>query len=122
MAMCKRFSPSAMGAFVVGSFAVLVAAIVVVGSGRMFQKPVRFVCFFQGDVNGLKVGAPVKFRGVQIGAVSTIRILLEPGQGRLRAGATGFRLPIFIDVDKSQLLAMGGTGQALSESGFEEAV
>ena len=71
--MSKRFSPTAIGAFVVGSFALLVAAIVVVGSGKMFQKPVRFVCFFPGDVNGLKVGAPVKFRGVQIGEVATIQ-------------------------------------------------
>jgi len=118
--MSKRFSPTAIGAFVVGSFALLVAAIVVVGSGRMFQKPVRFVCFFRGGVNGLKVGAPVKFRGVQIGQVATIRLLLGPGEGRMRTEVKELRLPVVLEVDPSQLRALGGTGEALTESGFED--
>ena len=87
--MSKRFSTTAIGAFVVGSFALLVAAIVVVGSGKMFQKPVQFVCFFPGDVNGLKVGAPVKFRGVQIGSVASIRLILPPDQGTVRSDLKG---------------------------------
>jgi paraquat-inducible protein B len=120
--MSKRFSPTAIGAFVVGSFALLVAAIVVIGSGRMFQKPVRFLCFFRGDVNGLKVGAPVKFRGVEIGQVATIRLQLPPGEGQMRADVKELRLPVLVDIDGSQLRAMGGTGQALTETGFEAIV
>ena len=38
--MAKRVSPTAIGVFVVASFALLVVAIIVVGSGRMFSKPV----------------------------------------------------------------------------------
>jgi len=120
--MSKRFSPTAIGAFVVGSFALLVAAIVVVGSGRMFQKPIKFVCFFPGGVNGLKVGAPVKFRGVQIGEVADIRVLLGPGEGRMRPEVKELRLPVTLNIDGSQLRAMGGTGQALTEAGFEAIV
>ncbi len=120
--MSKRFSPTAIGTFVVGSFALLVAAIVVVGSGRMFQKPVKFVCFFPGGVNGLKVGAPVKFRGVQLGEVATIRVQLAPGEGRLRSDIKELRLPVIVNIDGSQLRAMGGTGEALTETGFEAAV
>ncbi|HEX4211061.1 MAG TPA: MlaD family protein, partial [Candidatus Binataceae bacterium] len=70
--MAKSVSPTAIGAFVVAAFGILVVVLVVVGSGKLFQKPIRFVCMFQGDLNGLKVGAPVKFRGVQIGVVSSI--------------------------------------------------
>ena len=120
--MSKRFSPTAIGIFVVGSFALLVAAIVVVGSGKMFQKPVQFVCFFRGDVNGLKVGAPVKFRGVQIGEVSAIRLALPPGEGQLRSEVKDLRLAVILNVDSSQLRAMGGTGQALSAHGFADLV
>jgi hypothetical protein len=65
--MAKRVSPTAIGVFVVASFALVVAALIVVGSGNLFRKPLQFICVFQGDVNGLKVGAPVKFKGVQIG-------------------------------------------------------
>ncbi|MGH7001245.1 MAG: MlaD family protein, partial [Stellaceae bacterium] len=64
--MTKRISPAVIGAFIVGAAVVLIAAIMVVGSGQLFKKPLAFVCMFQGDLNGLKIGAPVKFRGVQI--------------------------------------------------------
>ena len=118
--MSKRFSPTAIGMFVVGSFALLVAAIVVVGSGKMFQKPVQFVCFFPGGVNGLKVGAPVKFRGVQIGNVARIQIALPPDQSQVRTDFKELRLPIILDIDSSQLRAMGGTGDVLTEIGFDD--
>jgi paraquat-inducible protein B len=120
--MSKRFSPTAIGMFVVGSFALLVAAIVVVGSGKMFQKPIQFVSFFPGDVNGLKVGAPVKFRGVQIGSVARIQLILPPDEGQLRVDAHELRLPVILNIDSSQLRAMGGTAKALSESGFDDFV
>ena len=120
--MSKRFSPTAIGMFVVGSFALLVAAIVVVGSGKMFQKPVKFVCFFPGGINGLKVGAPVKFRGVQVGEVATIRVALGPDEGQMRTDIKELRLPVIVNIDGSQLHAMGGTGEVLTETGFEAIV
>ena len=120
--MSKRFSPTAIGMFVVGSFALLVAAIVVVGSGKMFRKPVQFVCFFPGGVNGLKVGAPVKFRGVQIGNVARIQIALPPDQGQVRTDFKELRLPIILDIDSSQLRAMGGTDDVLTKIGFDDIV
>ena len=106
--MTKRVSPTVIGAFVVASFAILIVALIVVGSGRMFRKPSRFICMFQGNLNGLKIGAPVKVRGVQIGTVSEIRLRLLPSEGRLRQGVKGLRLPVIIELDKSQLLAKGG--------------
>jgi paraquat-inducible protein B len=118
--MNKRVSPTIIGAFVVASFAILVVALIVVGSGRMFTKPIRFICMFQGNLNGLKVGAPVKVRGVQIGTVAEIKLRLSPSEGRLRPGITELRLPVIVDLDRSQLLARGGTGAALEKSGFED--
>ena len=120
--MGKRVSPAVIGAFVIASFAILVVALIVVGSGKMFRRPVRFVCMFQGNLNGLKVGAPVKVRGVQIGEVSAIELRLLPSQGKLRPGIQGLRLPVFIDVDRAQLLSKGGTGEALEEGRFDELI
>jgi paraquat-inducible protein B len=120
--MSKRVSPAVIGAFVVTSFAILIVALIVVGSGRMFTKPVRFVCMFQGNLNGLKVGAPVKVRGVQIGTVASIELRLSPSQGRLRPGIRGLRLPVIINLDRSQLLARGGTGEALETAGFDDLI
>ena len=118
--MSKRFSPTVIGAFVVASFAILVVALIVVGSGKMFTRPIRFICMFQGNLNGLKVGAPVKVRGVQIGTVAAIELRLLPSQGRMRPGIRGFRLPVIIDVDRSQVLARGASGEALETSGIDD--
>jgi len=120
--MTKRVSSAVIGAFVVGSFAVLVAAIMVVGSGQLFKKPLLFVCMFQGDLNGLKIGAPVKFRGVQIGSVAAIRLALTPDEGRLKENATGFWLPVIVEIERSQILARGGTGAALGGRGLEDMI
>jgi paraquat-inducible protein B len=120
--MAKRVSPAVIGAFVVTSLAVLVAAIMVVGTGKLFRKPTQFVCMFQGDLNGLKVGAPVKFRGVQVGSVSAIELFLSPQEGRLRPGIGQMWLPVVIDIDPALLTSQGGTGAALKRAGFEDMV
>ena len=118
--MGKRVSPAVIGAFVISSFAILVVALIVVGSGKMFRRPVRFICMFQGNLNGLKVGAPVKVRGVQIGEVAAIQLRLLPSQGTIRPGIRGLRIPVFIDVDRAQLLSKGGTADALQTVRLEE--
>jgi paraquat-inducible protein B len=118
--MTKRISPTAIGVFVVASFAILLAAIVVVGSGSIFRKPLKFICMFQGNLNGLKVGAPVKIRGVQIGTVAAIKLRLSPSEGQLRQDVMDLRLPVIVALDRSQLTAQGGTGEALEKAGFED--
>ena len=120
--MGKRVSPAVIGAFVIASLAILVVALIVVGSGKMFSRPVRFVCMFQGNLNGLKVGAPVKVRGVQIGEVAAIQLRLDAVPGKLRPGIQGLRLPVFIDVDRAQLLSKGGTGEALERGRLDELI
>lgn len=120
--MGRRVSPTLIGAFVVASFAILIVALIVVGSGRIFTKPITFICMFQGNLNGLKIGAPVKVRGVQIGTVTSIQLRLSPFQGRIRSNIRGLRLPVILDVDPSQLLARGGTGEALETSGLDNMI
>ena len=74
---------------------------------------------FPGDLNGLKIGAPVKVRGVQIGEVSAIRLRIDPSEGKIRPGFEGFRLPVIIDIDQSMLRARGAIGGVLAERNFE---
>ena len=108
--MAKRASTTTIGAFMVGAVALIVAAVMVLGAGRLFRPHHQFVCFFGGDLNGLKVGAPVKFRGVQIGSVSAIRLRI-PGQPKLtEAEAKDAALPVFIEIDQSQISDLGGNG------------
>jgi paraquat-inducible protein B len=117
--MAKRISPTAIGAFVVASFGILIVVLIVAGSGRLFQKPVKFICMFQGDLNGLKIGAPVKVRGVQIGTVSAIKLRLPPSEGQLKPGASGFRLPVILELEPSMVAGRGGTGEAFGQAGYD---
>ena len=55
--------PHADGAFVVGALVLLVIAVIAFGSGQLFRKTKEFVLYFDGSVNGLRIGAPVKFKG-----------------------------------------------------------
>ena len=72
--MSKQANKTAIGAFVVGAVVLAVAAIIVIGSGKFFADTELYVAYFQGSVKGLRVGAPVVFRGVKIGEVTQMRL------------------------------------------------
>ena len=72
--MSKQANKTAIGIFVVGAVVLAAAAIIVFGSGKFFAKTELFVSYFPGSVKGLRVGAPVVFRGVKIGEVTRIEI------------------------------------------------
>jgi len=107
--MGKRVSPTLVGAFVLGGVTLAVAAIIVLGSGRLFLRPHLFALYFSSDVNGLKVGAPVKFRGVEIGSVT--EILLSVGTSRQNPNAqktaNQYRIPVIIDLETEKLVKRG---------------
>jgi paraquat-inducible protein B len=112
--MPRRFSSTAIGIFVMSGLALGVLALAVLGSGSLFRRPHRFICFFNGSLNGLKVGAAVKVRGVEIGSVSEIRLRPTPSEGQLKPSAEAINaLPVIIDIDESQLKSRGATGAAL---------
>ena len=75
--MNKKISPTLIGVFVIGAVALIVIAILVFGSGRLFRQTRDFVLYFDNSVNGLRIGAPVKIKGVEIGSVKDIRLQLE---------------------------------------------
>jgi paraquat-inducible protein B len=97
--MKTRISPTLIGMFVIGALAVLVAAVVGLGSGRWFRKTYEFVLYFQGSVNGLNVGAPVKYKGVEIGSVTDI--LLRLGEVEVN------RIPVLIELDAKKIAGRG---------------
>ena len=70
--MSRAANPSVIGAFVVGAVVLSVAAVVLFGSGRLFEKRNTFVLHFDHSVQGLEVGSPVIFQGGEIGTVTTV--------------------------------------------------
>ncbi len=72
--MSQKANPARIGAFVVGAVVLGAVGLVAFGSGKFFDNSQKFVCYFENSVNGLTVGAPVKFKGVPVGQVSEIRL------------------------------------------------
>lgn len=99
--MGKKPSPALIGAFVLGAIVLVVTTIVTLGAGRFFQDTTEALLFFEGSVNGLERGAPVKYRGVKIGQVVDIRIRV-PAMPR---DAT--EIPIRVEIDEGRLNDLG---------------
>lgn len=78
----KQPSATLIGAFVLGALALIVAAILFFGSGTLFKQRFAIVSYFHGSVSGLRVGAPVTFRGVRVGEVKSIGIRVDPDTTR----------------------------------------
>ena len=102
--MNKKISPAVIGAFVLGAVTLIVIAIVVFGSGQLFRKTKEFVLYFDNSVNGLRVGAPVKLKGVTIGSVKDIRLQLEKG-------ALVNKIPVIIEIDLEKLTSKGASAE-----------
>src|ERR1700722_4970203 len=97
--MGKRFSPTLVGGFVLSAIALGVIGLVVLGSGRFFTGKTSYVMYFDRDVNGLRVGAPVKFRGVDIGTVDAILLSLSGLDQQSKNAAPNVKIPGGFDVD-----------------------
>lgn len=71
-----------LGAFVVAGVLTAFGAVLWLGTAQLRREVVPAVTFVDESVQGLEVGAPVKLRGVPIGAVS--RIGFAPDRRRVR--------------------------------------
>jgi len=110
--MSKRASPAMVGGFIVGGVALVVAAVVVLGSGKLFKDTVEYISWFEGSVNGLNPGAPVKFMGVRIGQVTAIRLRaagdeLLDSPDQLESWEENLRIPVFYELDRDLLRKEG---------------
>jgi paraquat-inducible protein B len=109
--MSKHASPAVIGGFVVAAFALLVTGILLFGGARYFHETVPVIVYFDGSVAGLRVGAPVKFRGITIGTVKSMRIDVM--------GAVDdpehITIPVILEIDQDLLASHGVTGIDLND-------
>ena len=99
--MSKPIGKPIIGAFVVGAVAIVVAGLFVLGGGQFLKKKYMRVMYFDGSVKGLKVGAPVTFRGVEIGTVTNITIRENPKD-------LTTRIPVIVEIDPDRIETTGG--------------
>jgi paraquat-inducible protein B len=72
--MPRRNAPLIVGVFAVIGVALTVALLLALGSGRVFRDRTRAVAYFDESVQGLSVGANVKYQGMPVGEVVDMRI------------------------------------------------
>jgi ABC-type transporter Mla subunit MlaD len=70
--MSEKPSYFRIGLFILIALAFLVAGLVVLGAGAFLRQRMYIETYVNASVQGIDVGSPVKFRGVQIGRVSAI--------------------------------------------------
>jgi paraquat-inducible protein B len=106
--MSKPASKKLIGLFVLGAIFLLVTAVVVFGSGKLFRKTFKGVCYFEESVGGLSVGAPVVFNGVRIGEVTAVV---------LRYDTTDLKttIPVTIEIDPKQVETVGPSPRGLEK-------
>ena len=74
--MSEKPHTVAIGAFIVGALLIAIATVIfVLGSG--FGQRDKVVMVFDGSVKGLSVGAPLALRGVNVGQVTNIELILD---------------------------------------------
>ena len=61
-----------IGVFTVGGILLAVVAIIVFGAGTLFETKLPVETYFDETVQGLSIGAPLRYRGVTIGSVEHI--------------------------------------------------
>jgi paraquat-inducible protein B len=100
--MSKQANKTVIGIFVVGAIALAIVAVLILGSGKFFKETFKAVCYFDGSVGGLNIGAPVVFRGVKIGSVTGVVLLGQRDK-------LIFVIPVYIEIEPDKIQVVGTT-------------
>ncbi|KJF83309.1 intermembrane transport protein PqiB [Photobacterium angustum] len=62
---------------------------------KMYDKSLKFVMLFKESIRGLKAGAPIEYRGIQIGTVQKVPLRLPTSE----EGFTSEEIPVLVRID-----------------------
>src|ERR1700690_3491747 len=91
--MARNSNPKLIGGFAVGAIALLVIGAFAFGGGNFLKPKAKAVLFFvTSSLGGLTVGSPVTFRGINVGAVTDIKIKYD-------VAAQELWIPVYIEIE-----------------------
>ena len=111
----KKPHPAVVGAFVIGAIALLILAALAIGGPGLFERKLDCVAYFDENIGGLDVGAPVEYEGVRIGTATDIRIELNLDTGQ-------FYRPVRFQIEPSRIRFEGGGGDSAATTFLERLV
>ena len=114
--MSKKVSPVLVGSFVLGGVALAILGLVLFGGGKIFERKFYCVAYFQESLSGLDIGAPVEYKGVRIGTVSDVRLIVDQSEHVLHR-------PVTISLEPNRVyLTSGEHNKSFSLEGFTDIV
>ncbi len=97
-----------VGIFVLGGLALFIAGLILLGSGKIFTNSLKYTMYFDGSVSGLSIGAPVVFRGVPMGSVTRISMVVNSRDSNIT-------IPVIVSIDDTSFIR--ADGDIISEEG-----
>lgn len=97
-----------VGSFLSIAIVIVTAATVWLGGTGWFEQRSKAVIYFVNGVSGLYVGAPVTFRGVQVGEVQSIGLQVNPQTGEAN-------MPVQVSL-RAQALHISSSNEGLSQA------
>ncbi len=100
--MSKQANKTVIGAFIVGAITLVIAGVLIFGSGKFMTERKTYVLYFEGSVKGLNIGAPVMFRGVKVGSVTDILLRFDPED-------LSIYIPVVIEIEPDRFRSINTT-------------
>jgi paraquat-inducible protein B len=94
--MARKAKPALIGAFVLGAIVLAVVGLIIFGGGRFFTQKQIAVAYFDESIKGLSIGSSVTFNGVKIGAVTDIKVVVDPDERQIWT-------PVLFEVEANRL-------------------
>ena len=101
--MARKANPAMIGGFVLGALVLAVAALVVLGGGTFFQHRQFWEAYFDESIKGLAIGAPVTFRGVKVGSVTDIRVVVNRDATPATVTTGVMHTPVFFEISANRI-------------------
>lgn len=102
--MSKKASSTMIGLFTLLGLLLGAVSLVLFGAGKYFEKTHKLQLYFDKSVNGLEVGSDVRFGGVRVGQVSSIRVIVDTSENRKV-------LPVVVELSDKGLRSVAGSGR-----------
>ena len=109
--MSEKPHTVAIGAFIVGALLIAISLVIFL-LGSQFGDKEKVVMVFNGSVKGLNIGAPLALRGVQVGQVTDIEIILDEDNVELI-------MVVEADFNRNNIRRRGSTDKDLTEELIE---
>ena len=111
--MSLRANTTSIGLFLIGAVVLIVVGIATLAGTRWFRTEAEFISYFGESVNGLEVGAPVKFQGVPVGRVTNLLIQIDLKDKT-------FQVPVRYEINLKKLKSSTGTFLQLDKPGVRQ--